>query len=336
MLTDEMGLRYRCNQRIELKRAREERKGDRMHHTLTQALFELFPQEDKNDFYHAYLYLKHIEHFMYHALQAQGIPANRPDSVVSDDVNEMLEAAIQGVAETAGSMDTSTYHGKVVKLKDAIQLVTQKKNISLEPPEQVIPYKEARSIILQNPDSISVGDCACRALGENSCLPRDALDVCLFVGDPHASFIDEFNPKFRKISQEEAVGVLEASHEKGFVHCAYFKKDLGRRFVAICNCCSCCCQGMKAWNLFGGAIPILAPSGYVAEILEGCDRCGDCVASCHFNAIGIDEESERAVVDSEKCMGCGVCSDVCPSDWIALRRDPSKGEPLDLGELMKG
>ena len=45
-----------------------------MHHTLTQALFELFPREDKNDFYHAYLYLKHIEHFMYHALQAQGIP----------------------------------------------------------------------------------------------------------------------------------------------------------------------------------------------------------------------------------------------------------------------
>ena len=32
---------------------------------------------------------------------------------------------------------------------------------------------------------------------------------------------------------------------KGFVHCAYFKKDLGRRFFSICNCCSCCCQGMN-------------------------------------------------------------------------------------------
>jgi ferredoxin len=307
-----------------------------MHQSLTQALFEMFPQEDKGDFYHAYLYLKHIEHFMYHALKAQGLPAKKPETVVSEDVEEMLEAAIQGVAETAASRDTSTYHGKVVNLKDAIQLVTQKKNISLEPPEKVIPYKQARSIILQNPESISLGDCACRAIGENSCLPPDQLDVCLFVGDPHASFIDGFNAKFRKISQEEAVRVLESSHRKGFVHCAYFKKDLGRRFVAICNCCSCCCQGMKAWNMFGGAIPVLAPSGYLAEIDEGCDRCGACVDACHFNAIRIDEGTEKATVDSEKCMGCGVCEDACPSEWIRLRREPSKGEPLDLAELLAG
>ncbi len=306
-----------------------------MHHTLTQALFELFPREEKGDFYHAYLYLKHLEHFMYHALRAQGVEAKRPDSVVSEDVDEMLEAAIQNVAETAGSRETSTYHGKVVQLKDALQLVTQKGNISLEAPEKVIPYKQARKIILQNPDSIAVGDCACRALAENPCLPPDELDVCLFVGDPQASFIDAFNPKFRKISQEEAVEVIRRCHEKGFVHCAYFKKDLGRRFVAICNCCSCCCQGMKAWNMFGGAIPVLAPSGYVARVQEGCDRCGACVDACHFHAIRLDEVSAKAVVDAGQCMGCGVCADVCPSGWITLERSPSKGEPLDLEGLLR-
>ena len=307
-----------------------------MHHSLTKALFDMFPPDEKGDFYHAYLYLKHIEHFMYHALQAQGASAKKPDTEVSEDVDEMLEAAIQGVAETAASRDTSTYHGKVVKLKDAIQLVTLKNNLSLEPPEKVIPYKRARNIILQNPDSISVGACACRAIGENSCLAPDALDVCLFVGDPHASFISEFNPKFRKISQDEAVKVIEESNRNGFVHCAYFKKDLGRRFVAICNCCSCCCQGMKAWNMFGGAIPVLAPSGYVARIVEDCNACGDCVDSCHFQAIHMDEGNGQVAVDQEKCMGCGVCEGVCPSESICLEREPSKGEPLDLAELVKG
>jgi hypothetical protein len=73
----------------------------------------------------------------------------------------------------------------------------------------VIPYQQARSIILQNPESISVGECACRAAAETACLPQGQRDVCLFVGDPHASFIGEFNPDFRKISQDEAVGVLE-------------------------------------------------------------------------------------------------------------------------------
>ncbi len=306
-----------------------------MHNALTQALFELFPQEDKGDFYHAYVYLKHLDHFMFHALQAAGNPATRPESEISDDVDEMLEAAIQSIAETSGSHDTSTYHGKVVKLKDALQLVTQKKNISLEPPEAVIPYKQARKLILQNPESIAVGECACRAASETSCLPPGELDVCIFVGEPQSSFIDAYNPKFRKITQEEAVRILEDVHKKGFVHCAFFKKDLGRRFVAICNCCSCCCQGMKAWNMFEGAIPVLAPSGYVADISEECSECGDCVEVCPFTAIAMDADSQKAVVNNDKCMGCGVCEDNCPSQAIDLKRDPAKGEPLDLAELMK-
>jgi ferredoxin len=305
-----------------------------MHNQLTQALFEIFPRDEKGDFYHAYLYLKHLDHFMYHALQLQGSPTKKPEGELGADVEEMLDAAIQNVAETAGSRDTSTYHGKVVQLKDALQLVTQKKNISLEPPEKVIPYKQARDIILQNPESLAVGECACRGAAKESCLPPGEMDVCLFVGDPGASFIAEFNPKFRRISQDQAVEILEDVHSKGFVHCAYFKKDLGRRFVAICNCCSCCCQGMKAWNVFGGAIPLLAPSGYLAEVSDECNACGLCVEACNFAAIRLDEAEQDCLIDEEKCMGCGVCEDVCPVEALSLRRDPSKGEPLDLGELI--
>jgi ferredoxin len=157
----------------------------------------------------------------------------------------------------------------------------------------------------------------------------------LFVGDPGASFIAQFNPKFRKVTQDEAAQILEDCHDKGFVHCAYFKKDFARRFVAICNCCSCCCLGMKAWNTFGEAVPILAPSGYVAEIGEDCDGCGDCVDSCGFSALDLDNEEDIAVVNLEKCMGCGVCVDKCSKEGITLRREPSKGEPLDLGALME-
>jgi ferredoxin len=91
---------------------------------------------------------------------------------------------------------------------------------------------------------------------------------------------------------------------------------------------------MKAWNMFGGAIPILASSGYVAEISDECMGCGDCVSTCNFFAISMDENEQKAVVDLEKCMGCGVCEDKCSTGAISLRRDPSKGEPLDLAELL--
>jgi ferredoxin len=33
-------------------------------------------------------------------------------------------------------------------------------------------------------------------------------------------------------------------------------------------------------------------------------------------------------------MGCGVCTDICPEEAIDSRREPSKGDPLDLEELL--
>jgi ferredoxin len=91
---------------------------------------------------------------------------------------------------------------------------------------------------------------------------------------------------------------------------------------------------MKAWNVFGGAIPLLAPSGYLAEVSDECNGCGLCVEACNFAAIRLDEAEQDCLIDEEKCMGCGVCEDVCPVEALSLRREPSKGEPLDLGELI--
>ncbi len=306
-----------------------------MHNELTQALWEIFPQGETGDFYNIYMYLKHLDHFMYHALLAAGeTNAIRPDSEISDDVDEMLEAVIQGIAETTGSLDTVTYAGKVMILKEALQFVSQKENISLDPPETVVPFKQAKKVIIENPSSISVGICPCREASQNPCLPPGEQEVCMFIGDPQASFIGEYNEKFHKITQEEAIKILEDVHEKGFVHFAYFKKDFAHRFVAICNCCSCCCQGMKAWNMFGGAIPLLAPSGWVAEIEDTCIGCGDCVSTCNFFAITMNDSEQKAVIDTAKCMGCGVCESKCSTASISLKKDPSKGEPLDLAELI--
>jgi MinD superfamily P-loop ATPase len=86
--------------------------------------------------------------------------------------------------------------------------------------------------------------------------------------------------------------------------------------------------------MFGGAIPVLAPSGYLSEISDECDGCGVCVDTCGFDAISVDEDTQNVAVDKDKCMGCGVCEDACLVEAISLRREPSKGEPLDLEELL--
>jgi heterodisulfide reductase subunit A-like polyferredoxin len=63
-----------------------------------------------------------------------------------------------------------------------------------------------------------------------------------------------------------------------------------------------------------------------------CISCGTCETYCQFDALTLDGIS---VVDKAACMGCGVCISKCPEGALALRREESKGVPLELALLMK-
>ncbi len=56
------------------------------------------------------------------------------------------------------------------------------------------------------------------------------------------------------------------------------------------------------------------------KIQEGCIMCGACQNECRFGAIMADEEKRAYYIDSEKCVECDRCADVCPADLI--HRDP--------------
>ncbi len=220
-----------------------------------------------------------------------------------------------------------TYHGKVLPLESARHLISVKVEIRLTDLEKIIPYPKARDLILKNPERIAVMDCPCRTGRESPCLP---LDMCLIVGEPFASFVVEHHPeRSRLISQDEAVKILEEEHRRGHVHHAFFKDAMLQRYFAICNCCSCCCGAMHAHQ---NGSPMLASSGYVAQVDEQlCITCGDCEAVCPFKAV----HSEGSIrIDTIACMGCGVCVSHCLQGAITLQRDLEKGEPLEILRLL--
>jgi len=241
---------------------------------------------------------------------------------------------VERLGKPMREMIADGYHGKVVRLDDARQLVTLNKDISFECPEQVIPYPRARDIILRNPDHIVALDCPCRSARENPCKP---LDVCLVVGEPFASFIvDHIPDRARRITQERATEILREESERGHVHHAFFKDAMLNRFYAICNCCSCCCGALHAYE---HGTPMLVPSGYVSRIsADDCIACETCVEACQFGAISMVDGNGSgegwAVVSHELCMGCGVCANHCEWEAAVLVRDPSKGEPLEIRELI--
>lgn len=221
-----------------------------------------------------------------------------------------------------------TYHGKVVPLRAARELVSVREDINLGDLEHIIPYTMARDIVLKNPDHIVVMDCPCRVTKSEHCEP---VDVCLVIGEPFAGLVLEHHPnQSRAISPGEAVEIIEAEDKRGHVHHAFFKDAMMGRFYAICNCCSCCCAAMNAQR---NGTPMLASSGYEAAIDSAkCRECGRCVRICPFNALSSNESIH---LDSEKCMGCGLCMDTCQNDAIHLVRVTSRGEPLEIQNLIR-
>jgi len=263
-------------------------------------------------FVHGYIYFKWPNSYLRIIKKVLENPATVPKPVYEACGNYLLE----------------THHSKVIPLSEARRLITIKEDVSLTNLEQVIPFERARDIVLQNPQHIAVADCLCRRIQDKPCYP---LDVCIFVGEPFAGFMVQHQPEHaRWISQDEAVSILEREHKRGRFHTAWFKDAAGDRFYSICNCCNCCCLGMKAFELFDKRI--ITSSGYSAQVdVDICEACGECSKICPFKAVSLND---KAQVDQSSCMGCGLCVDKCEQNALSLCRDPSKPKPLDIANLI--
>jgi Pyruvate/2-oxoacid:ferredoxin oxidoreductase delta subunit len=221
-----------------------------------------------------------------------------------------------------------TYHGKIMTKKDTARLINVNEPVHLTELEHVIPYDVARDIILNDPlPSLAAMDCPCRAQKKDACEPRD---VCIVMGEPIVSFVMEHHPnKARRLTVDEALKIIEAEEQRGHIHTAWFKDSMHDRFYTICNCCTCCCLGMKSF--FRGT-PRIAHSGYSPAIDASiCAGCGTCEGICPFSAIA--DQGGRPVIDTGKCMGCGLCVTHCRIGAISLSLAPQKGTPLNIERL---
>jgi len=62
---------------------------------------------------------------------------------------------------------------------------------------------------------------------------------------------------------------------------------------------------------------------------DKCTGCGNCVDSCPYGAIEL--ENNIAIV-LPNCNLCGICIENCPVEAITLERDKASKEKIDLSQ----
>lgn len=91
--------------------------------------------------------------------------------------------------------------------------------------------------------------------------------------------------------------------------------------IAVVRCNGSFTNSPAKVNFEGATSCAFAHALYSGEggCMYGCLGLGDCVASCDFDALHMNEETGLPEVN-DKCTACGACVDACPRDIIELRK----------------
>ncbi len=116
------------------------------------------------------------------------------------------------------------------------------------------------------------------------------------------------------LNVEEAIEWNHEMDRRGFVHILML---FGAPFIGgFCQCDYPDCGSLRNAVDFGlGALK----GHYVAMVdYDKCNGCGVCAQRCQWGALKFEVTSDKANIDLFKCYGCGLCQTGCPRKAIRL------------------
>jgi Pyruvate/2-oxoacid:ferredoxin oxidoreductase delta subunit len=175
-----------------------------------------------------------------------------------------------------------------------------------------------------------VGRCQCRSarsMMNSSC--GKTLETCVSYGRLAEMLIA--NGRMRKIERSEAIDIKRGAEESGL---ATFLLEVNMGLVnsgTSCSCCGDCCYALRTVNEYNKPGIIAPPHFQPVFQSERCIGCGKCVAICPTNALTISREAQIPVTRMERCIGCGLCAVKCGSTRaIQMKALPGYRKPPHL------
>jgi ferredoxin len=205
-------------------------------------------------------------------------------------------------------LSTQPHIGRAYVQEDAIQ----------EKDRAVVLDYERATHVIDTSSCITVGTCYCRHKMQHVGKSCDApQEVCLTFNWCAESLAR--HGIARTISRKEAHKILGECIEIGLVQLG---DNVQEGVNWICNCCSCCCEGLVAYRRLGYNAR-LTTNFVSTHNREACIGCDICIERCPVNAITQYDAGNGdgyVSVDSDRCIGCGVCARFCPTGSMVLER----------------
>lgn len=202
---------------------------------------------------------------------------------------------------------------------------------AVTPDLHVEPYNDIKAYVRGLKTDISVANCVCRQSTEvtgSACRHSDIMETCMQFGTAARFVIG--NGSGRRITNEEALAILDRAEEAGFV----LQPQNAQSPTFICCCCRDCCHALKMLRMHPRPVELLISSYYTTVDSSLCTGCALCVERCAMEAISM--VGDVAVVNLDRCIGCGVCTTTCPTDALHLhKKDRLHVPPKTQGEIYK-
>jgi len=184
---------------------------------------------------------------------------------------------------------------------------------------KILPFEQVRTLI-EKSRRVSVMDCACRTHmkihNDGNPVNDYPMNVCMNF-NVFADYCIE-NGFGRELSKEEALKTLSAAAEAGLVHTT---QNISEKTTFICNCDRDCCIMLRGIRQFKDP-GLVATSNFLPEYeKDNCIFCLKCTEMCPMEIIElIDEgnENQRISINTDRCIGCGVCAYNCSEEALSM------------------
>ena len=181
---------------------------------------------------------------------------------------------------------------------------------------QVVPLRDADKV-LELCSPVGLIDCVCRKRFRARDERNELEYTCMGMGVGMLKW-ERWPERYK--GGVKFVNVAEAkewNHEmdrRGFVHILML---FGTPYIGgFCQCEYPDCEQIRMAVDFG---LLLTKGHYVAVVdYDKCNGCGICAQRCQFGALKYEVGIQKANIDQLRCYGCGLCETGCPREAIRL------------------